>query len=86
MAFSDYNKSIVGGLTAFLGALEVAQASGGITVNEWIWIAVTTLAGAGFVAAVPNSGTYAWIEQQFRNNAALIAQVKTQRDGDGKKS
>jgi hypothetical protein len=49
-----YAKAIVAALTAGLGTLSSALADGTITPGEWVAIVVTTLAGAGLTAWIPN--------------------------------
>lgn len=48
-----YGKAIVGALVAGLGTLQLALPDG-ITVYEWISVAVTTLVAFGAVWQVPN--------------------------------
>lgn len=50
----EYAKAIVAALTAGLGALGTAWADDVITNQEWIGVAVATLAALGVVFAVPN--------------------------------
>lgn len=50
----EYAKALVAALTAGLGALGTAWADDVITNQEWIGVAVATLAALGVVFAVPN--------------------------------
>jgi hypothetical protein len=52
-AAARYAKGIVGALLAFLGALSVALPDG-VTGQEWIAIAITTVGVAGGAVGVPN--------------------------------
>lgn len=59
MRLSEMAKAVAGGAVAFLGSFDMATASvsaGGDTVtgNEWVRIAVVTLAAAAAVWLVPN--------------------------------
>lgn len=82
MVLNDYAKAIVGGLIGFLGALQVASLSGGINLNEWIWVIITALTSSGLVALVPNTGTYAWVDIQDKNTriAAMRRLAKVDTD------
>lgn len=54
--FKPYAKAIVGGLAAGLGALSVAL-DGGVSVAEWLNVALAALGGTGIVYAIPNRST-----------------------------
>ena len=47
-------KAIVGGLTSGLTSYGVALADGTVTQAEWVIVALSFLAGLGFVYVTPN--------------------------------
>lgn len=49
-----YAKALVGALVAGLGALSTALADDHVSGQEWITVAVATLAALGVVWSVPN--------------------------------
>lgn len=51
---SAYLKAIVGALIAGLGSLYQALDSNGVTSQEWVAVAIATLAALGVVWGVPN--------------------------------
>ena len=50
---APYAKAVVGALVAFLGTLGAVMGDG-VTGQEWITVALTTLASLGFVYYTPN--------------------------------
>jgi hypothetical protein len=51
---APYYKAVGGGLAGGLVSLASAL-SGGVTVEEWIYVALAALAGAGVVYATPKN-------------------------------
>lgn len=54
MTLAPYAKSIVGALVAGLGSLSQALDDGSVTAQEWVGVAIATLAAFGVVFGVPN--------------------------------
>lgn len=55
MNLDRYAKAIIGGLVAFLGAVQTGLADGHVTATEWIVAAVAAVTALGAVWAVPNA-------------------------------
>lgn len=53
--FAPYAKSIVAFLLAGLTALGTALTDGSVTTQEWVAVAIASLATTGAVFAVPNT-------------------------------
>jgi hypothetical protein len=51
---TSYLKAIVGALIAGLGSLYQALDKGGVTAQEWVAVAIATLAALGVVWGTPN--------------------------------
>ncbi|SDT69536.1 hypothetical protein [Jiangella sp. DSM 45060] len=55
MSAREYVKAAAGGLASGLSAAGTALADGTITAQEWTFIGVAVLVGAGLVAAAPKN-------------------------------
>jgi hypothetical protein len=86
-SFDRYAKSIVGAITAGVGAVGVALADDSVTATEWVVVALSVLTSLAMVWGVPNTrpieGELALVEPPSRpGQHERIYFDPDDRDGD----
>lgn len=77
MNLGEYTKALVAGIVALGVSLQTAQ-PGGINGNEWASSVVGAIIVGTLTWAIPNSGTYAWLDNQLKIIALAKAKVQAQ--------